>query len=127
MAVDHAPTAIRFSGRKKTGPKAGSYFDGSRIILPEQQQPKQRQQQPKQPKRQPKQPKRQRQQQPAMPVRLRRQQELRPVRLRRQPEQPERWFQQPELQERLLLSSSKQPGPQPAGKRSAEIFSWFFP
>jgi hypothetical protein len=32
-----------------------------------------------------------------------------------------------ELQERLLLSSSKQPEQRPAGKRSAGIFSFSFP
>jgi hypothetical protein len=109
--------------RKKTGPKAG--FQEAMLITskqPEQQQPKQRQQQPKQPKQQPKRPKQQRQQRPAK----------QPERQRQQPERPEqqqeRWLQQPEPEQRpeLLLSCCKQPGQQPAGKRSAEIFSWFF-
>jgi hypothetical protein len=106
--------------RKKTGPQAG-LFNRARLITskqPEQQQPKQRQQQPKQPKQQPKQPKQQRQQQPE-----------RPEQRWCQPEQPERqqerWLQQPEQpgSRWFLLSSSKQPEQQPAGRRSAGIFS----
>jgi hypothetical protein len=56
------------NGRKKTGPKAGS-FRSIRITSkqPEQQQPKRLQQQPKQPKQQPKRPKQQRQQRPEQP------------------------------------------------------------
>jgi hypothetical protein len=32
----------------------------------------------------------------------------------------------PEQQQELLLSCCKQPEQQPAGRRSAGIFSWFF-
>ena len=64
------------------------------------------------------------------------QQEQQPKRLEQQRQQQERLEQQQEqrLQERLLeleqqellLFSSKQPEQQPAGRRSAGIFSWVF-
>jgi hypothetical protein len=93
--------------------------------LLEQQQPKRRQQQPKQPKRQPKQPKQQRQQRQEQ---QRQQQEQRLERLRQQQELLELRFQQLGLPEQrwFLLFSSKRSEQQPAGRRSAEFFSWFF-
>jgi hypothetical protein len=102
--------------RKKTGPQAG-FLNQETLITskqPERQQqpkrlPKQPKQQPKRQQQRPKQPKQQRQpeQQP----------EQQPV-----PTQPPVPEQRPEL----LLSSSKQPGQQPSGRRSAGIFSWVF-
>jgi hypothetical protein len=107
--------------RKKTGPQAG-FFNCAKLITskqPEQQQPKQRQRQPKQPKQQPKRPKQQLQQQPERPEQRWCQQPERPE---QQPEQ-QRWCQRPEQQQELLLSCCKQPEQQPAGRRSAGIFS----
>jgi hypothetical protein len=104
---------------KKNRP-AGRFFKEKLITS---KQPEQRQQ-PMQPKRLPKQPKQQPKRQQQRPK-----QQQRPEQQRQQPEQPERPELQrpvPEQPERRLLSCCKQPEQQPAGKRSAGIFSWVF-
>jgi hypothetical protein len=106
--------------RKKTGPKAGLFR--AKLITSKQQE-----QQQQQPKRLPKQPKRQpkrQQQRPKQPKQQRQQQQERQEQQRQRPEQlgSRRLVQRLEL----LLSCCKQPEQQPAGKRSAGIFSWIF-
>jgi hypothetical protein len=133
MAGDNASStgvAPRTKSQAKKNRPAGRFNEAKLITsMPERQQPKRRQQQPKQPKQQPKRPKQRLQQRPARQRWCRWLPEQR--RLRQQPERPERqpeqqWFRQQEQRPELLLSCCKQPEQQPAGKRSAGIFSWFF-
>jgi hypothetical protein len=116
--------------RKKTGQKAGFSINQPKPInitwLEQQQRPKQRSKQRQQPTRQPKQ--RSKQQQPKrqqlglLLVRLRQQQELLEQLQLQEPRQllelGSRWF---------LLFCCMRSEQQPSGRRSAGIFSWFFP
>jgi hypothetical protein len=114
----------RQAGNKKASPQAGFSVSDADITLLEQQ-PKQQPMQPKQQRKQPKQRSKQ-QQLRRLPAKQRsKQQQL------RQLEQQQLVLVQ-QLQElrlvleQLLLFSSKQPEQQPAGTRSAGIFSLVF-
>jgi hypothetical protein len=113
----------RQAGNKKASPQAGFSVSDADITLLEQQ-PKQQPMQPKQQRKQPKQRSKQ-QQLRRLPAKQRsKQQQLRQlVQLQEQLQQ----LQELRLvQEQLLLFSSKQPEQQPAGTRSAGIFSLVF-
>jgi len=100
---------------KKNRPKPVFFFRELITSKQQEQQPKRLEQQQR-PKQQEQQPKRLEQQRQQLELVLEQQQEQR---LQEQLLEQER-------QEQLLLSWSKQPEQQPAGKRSAGIFSWVF-
>jgi len=104
----------RKSGRKKTGPQTG-FFPQADITSRQLEQPK-RLEQRQRPKRLEQQQERQQR-----PKRLEQRLELE----RQQEQRLQERLLELERQE-LLLSSSKQPEQQPAGRRSAGIFSWIF-
>jgi len=105
-------------GQAKKNRPEGRSFRAKLITSKQQQQPKRL---PKQPKRQPK----RQQQRPKQPKQQRQQQQERQEQRCQQLEQLGSRRLVPVRQE-LLLSCCKQPEQQPAGKRSAGIFSWIF-
>jgi hypothetical protein len=104
---------VEVTGVKKTGPRAGIFITAD-ITSKQLEQPKrlERQQRPKRLEQQPKRLEQQRQQ---LELVLEQQLEQRLLEQLLELERQE-----------LLLFSSKQPEQQPAGRRSAGIFSWIF-
>jgi hypothetical protein len=105
------------TGEKKPAQRAGFSENNLKIILPEQRQPALHQQQERPEQRQP--ALRQQQERPErrQPAWRRQQQE------RQQVQRQELQRQEPVQVPELLPSCRKQPGQQPAGKRSTESFS----